>query len=75
MVTNPEIYRIDTGKYWVVPSKVGIYPILRANATEKEKEQTIVEFISHETNIKMSKVVEEQLKNQLFDSLTKAFIL
>ena len=37
--------------------------------------QTIVQFISRETNIKMSKVVEEQLKNQLLDYLPKKFIL
>ena len=39
------------------------------------KRQKITEFISRETNIKMSEVVEEQLKNQLLNSLTKAFIL
>ena len=34
-----------------------------------------MEFISRETNIKMSKVVEEQIKNQLLNSLPEAFIL
>ena len=34
-----------------------------------------MEFISRETNIKMYGVVEEQLKNQLLDSLPEVFIL
>ena len=63
------------GKNWIVPATGGVYPTFRANATENAKKKTISEFISHETNIKMSKEVEEQLKNQLFDSLPKAFIL
>ena len=52
-----------------------VYLIFRANATENVKKQTIAEFISCETNIKMSKVVGEQLKNQLLESLPKEFIL
>ena len=61
LVTNPTIYRIDKGKDWVVPATGGVYPIFRANATENAKKQMIAEFISRETNIKMSEVVEEQL--------------
>ena len=75
LVTNPEIYRIDTGKDWVVPATGGVYPTFRANTTENAKKLTIAEFISREMNIKMSKVVEEQLKNQLLNSLPKAFIM
>ena len=74
-VTKLTIYWIDTFKDWVVPATGGIYPTFRANATENAKKKTIVEFISRKTNIKMSKVVEEQLKNQLLGSLPKAFIL
>ena len=73
--TNPTIYRIDMGEDWVIPVTDGVYPIFIANATENAKKQTIAEFISCETNIKMSEVVEEQLKNQLLNSLTKALIL
>ena len=68
-VTNPTIYRIDTGEEWVITATGGVYPIFRANAIENAKKQTIADFTSRETNIKMSKVVEEQLKNQLLDSL------
>ena len=35
----------------------------------------VAEFISRKTNINMSEVVEEQLKNQLLNSIPKAFIL
>ena len=35
--------------------------MFRANATKNAKKQVIAEFISRETNIKMSEVVEEQL--------------
>ena len=35
----------------------------------------IAEFISRKTSIKMSELVEEQLKNQLLESLPEAFIL
>ena len=45
-VTKPTIYRIYTGKDWVVPAKGGVYPIFRANVTENAKKQTIAEFIS-----------------------------
>ena len=75
MVTKPKIYWIDTGEDRVVPATGSIYPILRANATKNAKKQTIAEFISRKTNIKMSKVVEDQLKKQLLDSLHEAFIL
>ena len=75
LVKNLTIYRIDRGEDWVVPATGGDYPIFRVNATENAKKQMIAEFISCKTNIKMSKVVEEQLKNQLLDSLPKAFIL
>ena len=75
LVTKPTIYQIDTGKDWVVPATGGVYPTLRANATENAKKQTITEFISHETNIKISEVVEDQLKAQLLDSLPEALIL
>ena len=74
LVTNPAIYWIDMGKYWVVPATGGVYLTFRTNGTENVKKQTIAEFISRKTKIKMSKVVEEKLKNQLLDSLTKAFI-
>ena len=74
-VTKPTIYRVDTGEDWVVPATGGVYPIFRANATENAKKQTIAEFISCETIIKMSKVVEEHLKNQLLEALPGAFIL
>ena len=53
-VTKPAIFRIDTGKDWVIPATGGVYPTFRANATKNVKKQTIVEFISRETNIKMS---------------------
>ena len=75
LVTKPANYRIDTGKDWVVPAIGGVYQTLGANATENSKKQTITEFISRETNIKMSEVVEDQLKNQLLESLPEAFIL
>ena len=74
-VTRQTIYRIDTGNYWFVPAKGGVYPIFRANTTKNAKKQTITDFISRKTNIKMSEVVKEQLKNQLIDSLAEAFIL
>ena len=74
-MTKPTIYRIDTGEYWVVPATGGVYPTFRANATKNVKKQTIVEFISRETNIKTSEVVKEILKKQLLNSLIKAFIL
>ena len=60
-LTKQKIYWINMGEEWVVPAKVGVYLIFRANATKNSKKQTIAEFISRETNIKMSKVVEEQL--------------
>ena len=63
------------GEDWIVPATGGVYPTFRANATKNAKKQTIAEFISRETNIKISKLVEEQLKNQLLDSLPGAFIL
>ena len=75
LVKKPIIYRIDTGKDWVVTAIGGIYPIFKANTTENAKRQTIVEFISRDTIIKMPEVVEEKLKKQLLDSLTEAFIL
>ena len=74
-VTKPAIYRIDTGKNWIVPEIGGVYPIFRTNTTENANKKTIAEFISCETNIKMSELVEEKLKNQLPDSLPEAFIL
>ena len=74
-MTNTAIYWIDTGKNWIVPATGGVYPTFGANAKENTNKQTIVKFISHETNIKMSKVVEEQLKTQLLDSLPEAFML
>ena len=73
--TNPTIYRIDTGEDWVIPATGDVYLIFRANATKNAKTQTIAELISRKTNIKMSEVVDEQLKNQLLDSLPEAFIL
>ena len=63
-VTKPKIYWVDMGKDWVVPAIGGVYPIFRSNATENAKKQTIAEFISCKTNIKMSEVVEEQLKKK-----------
>ena len=61
-VTKPEIYQIDTGEDWIVPATGGFYPTFRANTTENAKKQTIAEFIYRGTNIKMSEVVEKQLK-------------
>ena len=75
LVTNPAIYWIYTGEDWIVPSTGGVYLTFRSNATKNVKKKTIAEFISCKTNIKMSEVVEEQLKNQLLDSLPEAFIL
>ena len=75
LVKNPTIYQIDTGEEWVVPETDGVYPIFRSDTTENAKKQTIAEFISRNTNINMSEVVKEQLKNQLLDSLPEAFIL
>ena len=75
LVKNPKIYQIDTGEEWVVPETDGVYPIFRSDTTENAKKQTIAEFISRNTNINMSEVVKEQLKNQLLDSLPEAFIL
>ena len=75
LVTKLIIYRIDTGKDWVVPATGCVYPIFRANTTENAKKQTIVEFISRKASINMFEVVEEQLKNQLLYSLFKSFIL
>ena len=68
LVTKPTNYRIDTGKDWVIQVTGCVYPTFRANATENMKKQTITEFISRKTNIKMSEVVKEKLKNQLLDS-------
>ena len=40
-VTNPTIYRIDTGEDWFVPATGSVYPTFRANATDNAKNQTI----------------------------------
>ena len=74
-VKKPTVYQIDTGEDLIVPAEGGVYLTFRANATENMKKQKIAEFISRKTNIKMSEVVDEQLKNQLLDSLPKSFIL
>ena len=72
---NPTMYRIYTGEDWVVPATGGLYPTFRSKTTENAKKLKIAEFISCETNNKISKVVKEQLKNQLLDSLPLTFIL
>ena len=63
LVTKLTIYRIETGEDWVVPETGIVYQIFSANATENAKKQLITEFISRDTNIEMSKLVEEQIKN------------
>ena len=62
------------GEDWVIPVTDGVYPIFISNATENTKKQKIAKFISRDTNIKMSKVVEEQLKNQLLGAFPETFI-
>ena len=74
-VTKPAIYRITTCNNWIVTSMGVFYPMFRDNVTKNSKNQTIADFISCETNIKMPEVVEEQLKNQLLGSFPEAFNL
>ena len=74
-VQRPDVYHTEAGQSWTVPTSGGMYPTFSVGATDDEKKREVAEFINRETHIKIAKLVEEILKNQLLKAVSKEYIM
>ena len=70
-VQRTAVYHTEAGQAWTVPTSGGMYPTFSDGATDDEKKREVAEFINRETPIKIAKLVEELLKNQLLKAVNE----
>ena len=52
-----------------------MYPTFSIGATNEENNREVAEFINRETQIKLAKLVEELLKNQLLKAVSEEYYM
>ena len=72
---RPAVYHTEAGQAWKIPSSGGMYPTFSVKATDDEKKREVTKFINRETHIKIVKLVEELLKNQLLKAVSEEYIM